>query len=259
MLYALACGFAQNDQQAGEVDFVYEGRALKTVPSMAGNLLDHRFLAKCGWDVHRVQQAEQKLQLYRPLPVAAELRADRRVVAVLDHGKTAGASIMVESEVRMAKDDTVLFTLATTLSARGDGGFGGPEGSLPLPHKMPHREPDLVCELRSRSDQALLFRLTGDRSPQYADPEYAARFGFAAAPLHEQCVSGIACRAVLRTICDYDFTLISGFDLRFGTPLYPGEVVTTEMWQDRNIVSFRCLVKNRDAVVIDSGKCTLSA
>lgn len=259
MLYALAVGFGHDPGNRAEFDYVYEGRALRTVPSMAGNLLDFELLAHSGLDTLRLVQAEQKLALYRPLPVAAELKADRQVVAVFDHGRDVGASIVIESEARMAKDDTVLFTLVSTFLARGDGGFGGPSGSRPLLHRMPAREPDLSCELPGRGDQALLFRLTGDRRPLHADRDVARALGFESAPLQEQCVAGIVCRAILNTICEYDFTLISGFDLSFAAPMYPGEVLTTEMWQDRNVVSFRAIVKSRDVVVVDNSKCTLNA
>jgi acyl dehydratase len=47
--------------------------------------------------------------------------------------------------------------------------------------------------------------------------------------------------------------------MRFSAPVFPGDVLTTEMWQDRNIVSFRCRVRERDTVVINNGKCTLAA
>ena len=71
------------------------------------------------------------------------------------------------------------------------------------------------------------------------------------------CSYGIACRAVLRTICDYDYTLIESFDARFSAPVLPGDVTMTDMWQDGNIVSFRCSVKARDQIVLRNGKCTL--
>lgn len=259
MLYALATGFGQDPGERSELDYVYEGRALKTVPSMGGNLLDFAFLDDSGLAIDRVLQSEQQLTLYRPLPAAAELVTDRQVVAVFDHGRDVGASILVETEARMAKDETVLLTLVSTLLATADGGFGGPSGSPPLSHRLPSREPDLTCDLKTRRNQALLFRLTGDRNPLYADAREARTLGFDDTPLQAQCVAGIACRAILKTICEYDFTLISGFDLAFASPMYPGEELCTEMWQDRNIVSFRCIAKARNAVVADHGKCTLAA
>ena len=38
----------------------------------------------------------------------------------------------------------------------------------------------------------------------------------------------------------------------------PGDVITTDMWQDGDIVSFRCSVKDRDVIVLRNGKCKLA-
>ena len=165
---------------------------------------------------------------------------------------------MLEAEGRLASDDTVLFTLGCTIMARGDGGFGGPAGKGPLPHRAPKREPDLSCDIQTRQDQGLLYRLTGDRNPLHADPAAAAAVGFERPILHGLCTFGVACHAVLKTICDYDYTLIENFDARFSAPVLPGDTITTDMWQDGNIVSFRCTVKERDSIVLRNGKCTLS-
>ena len=72
------------------------------------------------------------------------------------------------------------------------------------------------------------------------------------------CTYGVACHAILKTICDYDYTLIEAFEARFSAPVMPGDTITTDMWQDGNIVSFRCTVKERDSVVLRNGKCTLT-
>lgn len=258
MLYALGVGFGSDPTDQRELPYVYEHRALRTVPSMASMLLSGDLLDDCGWDRSKVLHSEQRLELYRPLPPSATLLANHRVVAAFDRGATRGAKILIESEARLARDDTVLFSLGSTLIARGDGDFGGPPGAGPSPHIVPKRDPDLACDLVTRSDQALLFRLSGDLDPLHADPAYAGQAGFDAPILHGRCTYGIACHAILKTICDYDFTLITGLDVRFSSPVYPGDVISTEMWQERNIISFRCLVKARDVTVIDNGKCTLS-
>lgn len=258
MLYAIGVGFGSDPLDQRELHYVTELKALRTVPSMAAMIVPGDILDGCGWDRSKVLQYEQRLELYRPLPPAARLLANHRVVGVYDDGVDGGARILLESEARLARDETVLFSLGTTLLARGDGGFGGPAGKGTALHKLPDRQPDLCCDLATRLDQALIFRLSGDLNPLHADPVYARRAGFAAPVLHGRCTYGIACHAILQTICDYDFTLISGLDARFSSPVYPGDLITTEMWQDRNIVSFRCLVRKRGVTVIDNGRCTLS-
>ena len=259
MLYALGVGFCASPADSKELPYTFESPALKTVPTFASVLPPREFLADSGWNAARVLLAGLRLELYRPLPASAELLVNRRVVDIHDKGPDHGTIITVQSEVRLAKDDAALCTLGSTVIARGDGGIGGPRSAPPEGHKLPARDPDLSCTSATRRDQALLFRLSGDRNPLHADPEAARKAGFPRPLLHGGCTYGIACRAILNTICDYDHTLITAFDARFSAPVYPGDTLTTDMWQDRNIVSFRCSVKARNSIVLSNGKCTLAA
>ena len=259
MLYALSIGFGQDPLFRKELPYVYEqGASLLTLPTMATILVPDGIPKDLGWDYGQVLHSEQRVQLHRPLPPAANLLINKRIVAAFDRGPIHGALIIIEADGRLAKDDTAIFTLSSTIVARGDGGFGGPKGAGPKPHRAPRREPDLSCDIPTRADQALLFRLNGDRNPLHADPRSASESGFARPILHGLCTYGIACHAILQTICDYDHTLISGFDARFSAPVFPGDTVTTDMWQDGNIVSFQCTVKERDSIVLRNGKCSLA-
>jgi acyl dehydratase len=103
-----------------------------------------------------------------------------------------------------------------------------------------------------------LYRLTGDRNPLHADPELARSVGFEQPILHGLCTYGVACHAILRTICDYDHTLIDSLDARFSAPVLPGDTIATDMWQDGNLVSFQCRAVERDVVVVRNGRCVLN-
>ena len=260
ILYAQSVGFGRDPIEERELAYVYEqGRPLKTVPTLATVLVPDMIPADLGWDYAQVLHAEQRLQLHRPLPPAADLLISKRIVDVFDRGAGRGAIFLVEAEGRLAGSGAALFTVGSTIVARADGGFGGQAGRIPVPHRVPRREPDLSCSLGTRRDQALLFRLNGDRNPLHADPRTARRAGFPAPILHGLCTYGIACHAILKTICDYDYTLITGFDARFSAPVLPGDTLRTDMWQDGNIVSFQCMAVEREVVVIRNGKCTLAA
>ncbi|HZD52235.1 MAG TPA: MaoC/PaaZ C-terminal domain-containing protein [Woeseiaceae bacterium] len=258
LLYAVAIGFGGDPVDRKELAYVYERPSLKTVPTFASVLLPDDFLAECGWDDRHVVHGSQRLELYRPLPPAADLLVNRRVVAAFDRGAGKGSRIIVQSEARMARDDAALFSLGSTLVAKEGGGVGGAFGDAPAPHALPGREPDLSCDLNARADQPLLFRISGGRGAVHVDPEAARAAGFERPILQARCIAGLACRAILETICDYDHTLIAGFDVRYSGVVYPGETLTTDMWQERNVVSFRCFVRSRGTVVLDNGKCTLT-
>jgi acyl dehydratase len=258
MLYALSIGFGRDPLDARELPYVAEhGSILKTVPSLSSVLVPDMFPPDLGWNYGEVLHMEQRLRLFRPLPPSAQLRIDKRVREAFDRGPRIGAMILFEAEARLAADDTVLFEVGSTIIARGDGGFGGPRGKGPTPHRIPSREPDLSCDLATRDDQALLYRLNGDRNPLHADPAVARASGFERPILHGLCTYGIACHAILKTICDYDHTLITGLDARFSAPVLPGDTITTDMWQDGNIVSFQCTARERGIVVVRNGRCTL--
>ena len=260
MLYAISIGLARDAVNPDELPYVFEqGEPMRTVPTMASVLVPDMSPPDLGWDFSQVLHIEQRLELYRPLPVAADLLINKRIAAAYDNGTRHGALVLYEAEARLAKDDTALFKIGNTIMARADGGFGGPRGMGPSPHRPPRREPDLSCDLETRGDQALLYRLNGDRNPLHADPALARRVGYPVPILHGLCTYGVACHAILKTICGYDYTLITGFDARFSAPVLPGDTITTDMWQDGNVVSFQCSVKARDIVVLKNGKCTLSA
>jgi acyl dehydratase len=259
MLYALSVGVGTEAGDSRALSYVFEGgEILKTIPSLATVLVPDMFPPDLGWNYSQVLHAEQRLQLFRPLPPAADILINKKVSAAYDRGPNLGAMVLFEAEARLARDDTVLFHLGNTIIARGDGGFGGPSGKGPAPHRVPRREPDLSCELATRPDQALLYRLNGDRNPLHADPDLAARAGFERPILHGLCTYGVACHAILKTICEYDHTLIRALDARFSAPVLPGDTIATDMWQDGNTVSFQCRAVERDSVVVRNGRCILN-
>jgi acyl dehydratase len=259
MFYALCIGLGRDPMSGKELPYVYEqGESLRTLPTLASSLVPDMIPADLGWDYSQVLHSEQRLQLHRPMPSAADLLINKRVVSAFDRGPKFGALIIMEADGRLAKDDTAIFTLSSSIVARGDGGFGGPRGAGLKPHRAPRREPDLSCNIVTRPNQALMYRLNGDRNPLHANPSSARESGFKRPILHGLCTYGIACHAILKTICDYDHTLIVGFDARFSAPVYPGDTITTNMWQDGNIVSFECMVKERESIVLRNGKCSLA-
>ncbi len=259
MLYALSVGLGADPMDAEELAYVTELQgAPKTLPSLATVLVPDMFPPDLGWDYGQVLHAEQRLEVFRPLPAAAEILIDKRIVEAYDRGPKLGAMILFEAEARLKKDGTALFALGHTIIARGDGGFGGPTGKGPSPHRVPRREPDLTADLPTRPEQALFYRLNGDWNPLHADPKAAARAGFDRPILHGLCTYGVACHAILKTILSYDYTLISAFDARFSSPVMPGDTITTDMWQDGNVISFQCRAKERDVVVLRNGRCILA-
>ena len=259
ILYALGVGCGSDPLDAGQLAYVSEYAGLRTLPTFAGMFIPDNIVVDAGIDQSNMLHRTESLHLFRPLPAAAKLLANQKVLSLSDRGAKRGADVELETELRLARDDTVVCTIVTRVIARSDGGFGGGPSPARARHSMPNREPDLVCALPTRPDQALLFRLSGDFNPLHADPGIARRAGFDRPILHGRCTFGVACHAILKTVCDYDFTLIRELACRFSSPVYPGDIITTDMWQDGNVVSFRCRVEARDTTVINNGRCVLQA
>jgi acyl dehydratase len=258
MLYALGVGMGRDPMNADELPYVYEN-GLKTIPTMASVIAwGPRTIGLAGINYLMVVHGEQRLTMHKPLPASATIISDERVTGAVDKGPGKGALIYTEKVIRLKDTNELLCTTGGTIFARGDGGFGGPSTGGPEPHEIPARKADVSCETDTRADQALLYRLSGDRNPLHSDPNLAKMAGFPRPILHGLCSYGTACRAVLSTICKYDHTMIAGFDVRFSAPVFPGETIVTEMWKDGNVVSFRSKVKERDVVVLNNGKCTLN-
>lgn len=122
---------------------------------------------------------------------------------------------------------------------------------------MPSRAPYRSIDIFTRPDQALIYRLCGDRNPLHSNPEFARRAGFSRPILHGMCTYGITCRGILRTYADYDPSAFKRHAARFSSPVYPGDTLTMEMWEDGNVISFEVKVKARGVTVVKNGMTVL--
>jgi len=265
MLYALGVGLGADPMNETELAFVYE-KNLKVVPTAATVLAagagrGEPLPTKEG---HRPSQpnylmlvhGEQKVELHRPLPTSGTFTTESRTVGAFDKGKDKGAVLVSETIWRDEKGEKVA-TLTGSSFCRADGGFGGPADGAPEPHPVPTRAPDKSVDITTREDQALLYRLNGDRNPLHSDPESAKRSGFPRPILHGLCTYGITCRAVLQEVVDWDADRIQSHQVRFSAPVFPGDTITVDLWIDGNVISFEARVKERNATVIKNGKTVL--
>jgi len=261
ILYALGVGLGTDPVDTDQLPFVYERPSLQALPTMAAVLGGAgSWLAEpgTGVDYTHVLHGEQGIEWHQPLPAAAAIVAKTRVTEILDKGPGKPAMIYTSREITERDSGATLATLTSTTVARGAGGFGGPTTAQPAPHPLPDRAPDVVCELPTAPQAALVYRLSGDRNPLHADPAVARAAGFDAPILHGLCTLGVSGHAVLRTCCNYDPARLRSLALRFSSPVFPGERIRTEMWRDGEVVSFRARVVARDVTVLDNGRATVS-
>jgi acyl dehydratase len=260
ILYALGVGLGHDSTDPKQLGFVYE-QNLKVLPTFAVVLGLSPYLlrdADAGIDFAQLVHGEESVTFHRALAPAGRVVARTRIVDVVDKGAGRGALIMIERAIVDKATDKNVATLIHTIFCRGDGGFGGAKRDMPAPHAIPGRASDAVCDLPTRPETALIYRLSGDTNPLHADPEFARAAGFERPILHGLATFGIACHALLRTVCDYDPSRLKAMAGRFSAPVFPGETIRTEVWRDGNVVSFRARVLERDVIAINNGRAEVT-
>lgn len=248
ILYALGVG-------ATELPFVYE-EGLKALPTLAVTLAYPGFVWRnpdLDVDWRRVLHGETSIVLHAPLPVEGELIGHTTFGPLFDKGVEKGAVAYHTREIHLA-DGTHIATVRNGTFLRGDGGFGGTAEGQPRPHPLPDRAPDIVHSLPTATNQALIYRLSGDLNPLHIDPAIAEAAGFARPILHGLATFGIAGRSVLATLCDNAPERLKRLDVRFSSPVFPGETIRTEIWREGDgRAGFRAVSEERDQVVLNNG------
>ncbi|MBZ0139617.1 MAG: MaoC family dehydratase N-terminal domain-containing protein [Pseudorhodoplanes sp.] len=259
ILYALGVGLGYDPLNADELAFVYE-RNLKPLPTFATTLAFPGFWIRdldTGIDWVRLVNGEQGVTLHRPLDSHGTVIGRTRIVEVVDKGAGKGALVYTERKISDKASGALIATVTQTTFCRGDGGFGGPPREAPPPHAIPERVPDLICELPTRPETALIFRLSGDRNPLHVDPAVANAAGFPRPILHGLASFGVAGHALLKSVCGYDPTPLASIYGRYSAPVFPGETIRTEIWHDGAVISFRARVIERDVIAINNGRAEL--
>ena len=252
ILYSLGVGLGNDPMNMAELKYVYENSQV-ALPSMATNFQYHSpLLLKANINFILVVHGEQKLSFSNPLPVSGNFISNAKVIGCYDKGAGKGAIIDVETTINLKRDNTEICKLVSTTFARGDGGFGGPESPKSEIFR-PEGDPDFVHAIKTKPDQALIFRLSGDYNPLHSDPNFAKTAGFEKPILHGMCTYGIACRSLVESVCEGDAKRLKKFDCRFSSPVYPGETIVTEMWKNGSKVYYQSKVKERDKIVIKNG------
>lgn len=197
---------------------------------------------------------EQSIELHQPIPVEGRCRSVTTVTGIYDKG--SGAVVVTETESVDAASGAPLFTTRSAAFIRGEGGWGGDRGpgaeSRPT---VPERAPDHVVSYTTTRDQALLYRLSGDRNPLHSDPSFARAAGFDTPILHGLCTYGFTGRALLQTLCGGDPARFRSMEGRFSSPVFPGDELTISMWITGDGEAVFQTRRPGDVVVLDNGLC----
>ncbi len=251
LLYHLALGAGDPPTDPGELRYAYEQdlRVLPTFAVVAPNLRQSEPPAVSfpgvEIDLAKVLHGGQEITVHRPIPATGRGRSTTRIADVQDKGKAA----VIVQESTLTVDGTELCTTRSSIFAHGEGGFGGERGPS---HRvrLPEREPDIVADALTQPQQALLYRLCGDRNPLHADPAFAEAAGYPQPILHGLCTYGVVCKAVVDNALGGEVQRVSSFAARFTGVVFPGETIRTRIWDEGGSLVAESSVVERDSRVL---------
>ena len=232
MMYALGVGAG-----VGDLSLVTENShdlPQQVLPTFAVIACDgNSVVAKAGqFDYGQLVHGAQGIRLYRPLQAAGALEVTSNITDVQDKGDGKNAIIITGARGTDPDSGELVVETSSTLVIRGAGGFGGRPGSSAPSAEIQERPADIEITYTTRADQALLYRLSGDRNPLHSDPWFARnRAGFPRTILHGLCTYGFAGRALLAGLCNGDPARLTAMSCRFVAPVFPGEQLVISIWR----------------------------
>jgi acyl dehydratase len=200
-------------------------------------------------ELSKVLHASEQVTAPAPLPPSGSAKAVTRFTDIWDKGKAA----VIWSETTVtAPDGTPLWTQKRSIFARDEGGFGGERGPS-TSVDPPDRAPDLELEMPVLPQQALLYRLCGDRNPLHSDPEFATAAGFPRPILHGLCTYGMTCKALVDALLDADVAAVGSYGARFAGVAYPGETLRADVWKEDGRLLASVVAPSRENAIVLSG------
>lgn len=257
ILYALGVGAGAEDPLA-ELCFTTENtqnvdqQVLPTMAVVLGGGGGGAFASVGSFNPAMLVHGEQSITLHGAIPVQGEVETVGEITGIYDKGK--GAVVEVTSTSTDTQSGEVLFSQVMSAFIRGEGDFGGERGPSGPKNVAPDRDPDHTVKYETRTDQALLYRLSGDRNPLHSDPAFAAFGGFDRPILHGLCTYGFTGRALLHSLCEGDSTRFAAMEGRFTSPVVPGEVLTVDIWRTGDAEAVFRTKGGDGRVVLDGGK-----
>ncbi len=201
-------------------------------------------LPGCDINLAQVLHGSQGITVHRPIPTSGAATLRTRISDVWDKGK---AAVIVQEGTASDADGNAIWTVTSSIFVRGEGRWGGDRGPS-TGVELPDRAADAIASYDVTPQQALLYRLCGDRNPLHADPEFAAKAGFPAPILHGLCTWGITLREATEALLGGDAAAVRSFSAKFAGVVFPGENLQISLWDEGDRVLGSVAVDGRPAL-----------
>ena len=185
-------------------------------------------LPGCDINLAQVVHGSQSVTVHAPLPTSGTATVSTTLTDIWDKGK---AAVIWQEGVARSASGEALWTTRSSIFVKGEGGWGGDRGTS-TPVALPERSPDADTTYAVTPQQALLYRLCGDRNPLHADPDFAKAAGFPAPILHGLCSYGIVLRELTDALLGGDASTVGGFAAKFAGVVFPGETIRVRGWRE---------------------------
>ena len=257
ILYHLGVGAGVPATDPGELEYTYEAN-LKVLPSFGsippfGSLMGLGGVDGLDFNFAMLLHGEQDIQIHKPIPTAQKLKISGSIPEIYDKGK---AALVILEAATKDESGEPLFTNRFSLFIRGEGGFGGESGPK-AGNAAPDREPDGVVERKTLPQQALIYRLSGDKNPLHADPDFAKMAGFDTPIIHGLCSYGVVCKAIVDEVLGGDVAKVARYQARFAGVGFPGETYRISYWKEGDKILIAAKSVERDAPIISNAAITL--
>lgn len=260
ILYHLGIGAGNPPTDARELSYTYE-KDLRVIPSFGVIPVFSSLAGIAGvpglageFNPLLLLHGEQDVEIHKTIPVEAKVKSQGKVASIADKGKAA--VVVLEMETRETASNDLLFTNRFTLFLRGAGGFGGDRGQ-DVKIEPPSRAADHDVESPTLPQQALIYRLSGDKNPIHVDPAAAKMAGQERPFMHGLCSFGMVCKAAVDHALGGDTTKVARYQARFAGIAFPGETIVTSLWKEGNRVLIAAKTKERGTPVISNAAITL--
>nr|WP_179282799.1 MaoC/PaaZ C-terminal domain-containing protein [Rhodococcus sp. 15-1154-1] len=230
MLYALSIGAGSFDNMLQYTTENSSCGPLLVIPTFVSVLVSDRLtsLRDCV-DLATVVHVQESVSVARVVPPAGVARVTGSVTAVDRRSSGWAVTVVTALDMSGAQGERLATVSSVMYLPHGDRPAADrkPE-SVPTKAELTLEPPQWihVDKFATRADQALLYRLNGDRNPLHSDPVAARAAGFDGPILHGLCTLGIACVVLMNSWGNGNPAVVQKISARFTRPVVPGDALT---------------------------------